>query len=269
MAVDGKTLKVLNISDPTAPKEIDSYEVKDMARVAAYGDYLLVLGNYRRRGLRVLDLSCLAWAPHLPYLLPLAVAASVLLALLLFWVRRSIKWYLWFPALIVVALPLALVLLVPRAPRVVGRYDTDDACRGLAVAEHYAYIVGRKRIGHLPLLCVVDVSDPASPHKTGSCEFSQWGLGSDVAVVGKHAYVVDNSHTLYVVDVSDPAAPKVIRTYCASILSGSGDSVDWQAIAVAGQHVLVTDGHLGMRVFDVSDPASPKPVCFYDSPLGP
>jgi hypothetical protein len=264
VAVDGKMLRVLDISDPTAPKEIGSYEVKDVARVAAYGDYLLVLGE-RGAGLRVLDLSCLAWARYLPYFLSLAVAASVLLALLLFWVRRSIKWSLWFPALIVVAVPLTLVPLAPRAPRVVGRYDPGDACRALAVAEHYAYIVGGKHDDWVPVLCVVDLSDPASPHKAGLCELSEFGFATDVAVVGKHAYVVDDFHTLHVVDVSDPAAPKVICSRGASI----PDSDDCQAVAIAGQYMFVTYGHWSMRVFDVTNPASPRHVCYYDSPPAP
>jgi hypothetical protein len=257
-------LRVLDISDPKASKEIGSYEVKDIARVAAYGDHLLVLGE-RGAGLRVLDLSCLAWAPYLPYLLPLAMAASVLLALLLFWVRRSIKWFLWFPVLIVVAVPLALVPLAPRAPRVVGHYDPGDACRALAVAGHYAYVVGGKHDDWTPLMCVVDLSDPASPHKTGSCELSESGFATDVAVMGKHAYVAADFHTLHVVDVSDPAAPKAVHSLGTSI----PDSDDCQAIAIAGQYMFVTHGHLGMRVFDVTNPASPRHVCYYDSPLGP
>ena len=182
--------------------------------------------------------------------------------------RKSLTRYLLLLALIVVALPPSLITLMPKAPRVVSRYDPPGASHlwpgGLAVAERHAYIVGARRDGQGSMLWVLDVSKQASPREIGSCKLSQQGCALDVAIAGKYAYVVDDSHALHVVNVTNPAAPKVIGSYSASL-----HSVDHQAVAVAGQYVLVTDGHWGMRVFDVTDPASPKPVCFYDSPFGP
>ncbi len=291
LAVDGKTLKIIDISDPAAPKEMGSYEEEvGPKRVAACGDYVLMLYEFGG-SLNVVDLSPLAWTTRMPYLKALALAASVGLGLLMFWVSRSLNQRLLqaeesaeflakvsqlrrrrkaltpcllFLVLIVVALPPMLLTLVPNAPRVVGRYAPPGFAEGLAVAGRHAYIVGERQDGRGSMLWVLDVSNPASARKIGSCKLSQWGRASDVAVAGKYAYVVDNSHALHVVNVTNPAAPKVIGSYSASI-----HSPDPQAVAVAGQHVLVTDGHWGMRVFDVTDPASPKPVCFYDSPLGP
>ncbi len=284
---DGKTLNTFDFSEPAIPKEIGSYELhaptwqivgtdglvrSETTRIVPSGGHLLVFGA-NRAGLDVYDLSCLTWAPRVPYLLPLAVVASIVLALLMFAVRRPINRYLLLPALIVVVLPPALLLLVPRAPQVVGRFDPGGAFGGLAVAERYAYVVGDNPDRPASRLLVVDLSDPTSPREVGSCELSQLGRASDVAVAGTHAYIVDGRHGLKVVDIADPAAPKAIGSYRASIpiplpIPG-GDPFDAQAVAVAGQYVLVTDGHWGMRILDVSDPASPKPVCFYDSPLGP
>ncbi len=267
LAVDGKILKILDISDPNVPKELGSYEEVPARRVAAYGDHVLVLYEHGA-GLGVVDLSPLAWTARMPYLVAIALVTSVGLALLMFWVRRSLNRYLLLLALSVVALPPALLTLVPKAPRVVSRYHPPGASPvwqgGLAVAKRHAYIVGARCDDQGSMLWVLDVSNPASPREMGSCKLSQRGHALDVAVAGKYAYVVDDSHALYVVNVTNPAAPKVIGSYSASIHTS-----DPQAVAVTGQHVLVTDGHWGMRVFDVSDPASPKPVCFYDSPLGP
>jgi len=297
LAVDGKMLKILDISDPTAPKEMGSYEEEvGPKRVAAYGDHVLML--YELGGsFSVVDLSPLAWTTRMPYLKAVALAASSGLALLVFLARRPLNRFVLFPvrqlwrrlirpwvrtdrqppvnrypmllAIIVVVVPPALLVLMPKAPHMVGRYVPPGFAEGLAVAERHAYIVGARHDARGSMLWVLDVSNPASPRKIGSCELSQWGRATDVAVAGKYAYVVDDSHALHVVDVTNPAAPKVIGSHSASIPSGWGDSGDHQAVAVAGQHVLVTDGHWGMRVFDVTDPASPKPVCFYDSPLGP
>jgi len=297
LAVDGKTLKILDISDPAAPKEMGSYEEEvGPKRVAACGDHVLML--YELGGsLSIVDLSPLAWTTRMPYLKALALVASLGLAVLVFLLRRRLNRFVLFPArnlgrrlitpwvrtdrqpsvdrspilltLIVVALPPMLLTLVPNAPRVVGRYAPLGFAEGLAVAGRHAYLVGERHDGRGSMLWVLDVSNPASPHKIGSCKLSQWGRASDVAVAGKYAYVVDNFHALHVVNVTNPAAPKVIGSYSVSIPSGWRGSVDHQAVAVAGQYVLVTDGHWGMRVFDVTDPASPKPVCFYDSPLGP
>jgi hypothetical protein len=260
--------------------------------VATYGDRLVALNKFNGT-LRVIDLSDLAWRPWQPYLLPLAVVASIASAGVMFWghrvlaryvvrrsenirTRRKLPWALrktgvvlpaFFPlALIVVVLPLAMLRLVPKAaPREVGCCALRGETVELAVAEQYAYVIGSER-GRGPVLWVVDLSEPASPRRVGDCLLSEtWGTVSAVAVAGKYVYL-GNAHGLQVVEVADPAAPKVVGCYQDSIRS-SGEVP--KAIAVAGHYALVTHGQRGMRVFDVSDPTSPQPVGSYDSPLAP
>ena len=289
LAVDGKMLQVLDISDPTTVKELYRYEDVPARQVAAYGNHVLAMFG---GGLCVVDLSPLAWAARMPYLAALALVVSVALALIVLRVRRSLSRRLIqaeggteFAAdlwtlrkrrkflsrcllglvLLVVALPPALLMLVPKVPCVVGRYAPPGIAQGLAVAGHHAYLVGGGDDGQGSMLWTLDLSDPASPREVGSCELSeQWAGDLDVAVASDYAYVVDDSHSLTVVNVADATVPVLAGSHRESI-----HSTNPQAIAAAGRHVLVADGHWGMRVFDVKDPASPTPVCHYDSPLGP
>jgi hypothetical protein len=295
-----RTLKVLDLSEPAAPKEVCTYKLDGGSRIAACGGRLV---QPDWGGIRVVELSCLAWTTWMPYLIGLAVVAALGLAVVMFrlgrslhrsrqlraeklmqvptpvWERRkrpSVNGYLWWLmplALIVVALPLAMLRLVPRAPREVGRCTLGGDARALAVAEDYAYIVGGRSDANTSLLWVVDLSDPRSPRRIGVCKLSDGGWSAwDVAVAGRYAYVAEGLHDLRVVDVADPAAPKVVGSYYTPLPGTS--SVDYskdfnQSVAVAGNYVFVTDGHLGMRVLDVSNPANPKFVGLYDSPLAP
>jgi hypothetical protein len=267
------TVRVLDLSDLAAPREVGIYErqphtVGDTLRLAAAGDKLLVFGR-QPAGLRVVDLSDLAWVPRLPYLAAFAVLASLGLALLLFRFRRSPHRYLMLLALIVVGMALGALWLVPRAPREVGHYDPPGTVQALAVADHYVYLVGvvASRVdvkGHRPqertsFLWVVDLSNPASPRETGSCKLSDWGQAEEVTIAGKYAFVADGGNGLRVVDVSDPAAPKVI---------GSDQTPGYnRAVAVAGRYAFIAGGRSGLRLLDISIPAAPKRVGFYDSPL--
>jgi hypothetical protein len=263
-------VKLLDLSEPAAPREVGSYEPRSemsgaVAQIAACGDRLLVLGR-PGTALRVVALSYLAWRRWVPCLTTLAALASLGLALLVFRLRRSLNRYLLLPACILVLLPPALLVLLPRAPREVGRYDAGGPVGGLAVAGRYAYLVGGsadERGVCRSWLWVVDLSDAGSPREIGSCKVSDRGFASAVAVAGEYAYVAEQG--LRVVDISDPAAPRV---------TGSGDTPSAapdtaNSIAVAGQYAFVTFGQRGMWVFDISNPAAPKSVGHYESPLPP
>jgi hypothetical protein len=208
--VGGATVKILDLSEPTSPKEVATYELpipasafvggqdRQTTRLAASDDRLFVCGE-RLGGLRVFDLSCLPWTVRMPYLVALALAASIGLALLMLLIRRSLNRYLLLPALIVVALPPALLLLVPRAPREIGRCSPPGRVLDLDVAGSSAYIVGGRHDLSASCLWVVDISDPAAPKVIDSYDtpipFPGMGARNEfvahqaIAVVGRYALV--------------------------------------------------------------------------------
>jgi hypothetical protein len=268
-------VRILDFSTPAAPREESVYVSPprdnrlwtDGARLAACGRHLLVHG-YGESRLRVIDLSCLAWKKWMPGLVAMALLASVVLVRLALVSRRVGKGH-WWLALLAAALPPALLLLVPRAPREAGHCQVDGNLLGMAAAEPYVYLVGvaethdkqnRLRSPATAKLWVMDVSKAGAPREVGSLKLSPPDSGAawDVTVIDNYAYVAASPHGLQVVDVSKPAAPKLV---------GSGNTPALpQAIAAAGRHAFVAAGRHGLRIFDVSNPAAPKLVGLYDAP---
>jgi len=123
----------------------------------------------------------------------------------------------------------------------------DDATPGInaqqvAVAGGWAYVLGSEMQGYG--LYVVDVSDPAFAHVTGSCQ----GYGEAVAVAGRVVCTVGYK-SMQTFDVSDPQHPLPL-TYVP-------------IPATFGPKVSIADGHayvgtsVGVMVFDLSRPDEP------------
>ncbi len=118
----------------------------------------------------------------------------------------------------------------------------------VAAAGDYAYVAA------LFGLQVIDVSDPTSPSLAGMLV----GRAVDVAVAGNRAYLADRLQGLRVVDVSDPAAPSQMST-----LPLNGEP---QAVAVLGSQAYVgtttspTGSGGALYIVDVSNGAAPSPL---------
>jgi hypothetical protein len=122
--------------------------------------------------------------------------------------------------------------------------DLEDVpITGVAVSGASAYVVGRD-----DGLCVIDVSDPASP-----CEVGRLGLNNAwrIAVLDSFVYVTgDYSSPLKIIDVSDPTDPQLVRTlYLFDCMGG---------VAVRDSHLYVIAD--GLYIFDVSDPSDPREI---------
>ncbi len=129
----------------------------------------------------------------------------------------------------------------PGGLTVVGRW-AEGPCLAAAVQGNLAYVSNG---GYLD---VVDVSNPASPHRLGRVLMPL--DVRDVVVQDSHAYVVSSSGQLSVVDVSNPANP---------MLEGSASTLNQAyAVAVSGDYAFVASYIL--EVFDVSDPSNPTKV---------
>ncbi len=184
----------------------------------------------------------------------------------------------------------------PTAPHEVGRFDTTDMSRSVAVSGDFAYLTA---YGSFDGLWIINVSDPQEPHAVGRysspCrvvgdfvlsvgfdygympagyrglrildmtdpqepyEVGHWeGLGKTcgVALSGKLAYVTDNDSGLQILDVSNPKAP-----YEVGRCSLPGNTL---SVSVSGDFAYVGGGDLfgKLRVIDVSDPREPREVAW-------
>ena len=141
----------------------------------------------------------------------------------------------------------------PARPVELGRLDTPGYAYGIAVSENTAYIADGWEG-----LVAVDVADPRQPKDVWAYETPGWAM--DVAVDGNRLHVADAFGGLRVLDLSDRAKPTELGAYEAP----DGHA---QSLAVSGSVVYVADRNLGLHVVDVSSPAEPRPVGFY-SPMG-
>jgi hypothetical protein len=102
---------------------------------------------------------------------------------------------------------------------------------------------------------VWDLSDPASPVKSGWCS-----IQSDIRglwVAGSHAYVTEVTDGLIIVDVSDPESPHEVGR-CDTPGQAWG-------VCAAGRYAYVCD-YDALRVIDVLDPSSPDELGFCTGP---
>lgn len=156
----------------------------------------------------------------------------------------------------------------PSAPVEVGSVVFQGvATQGVAVSDDFVYFAG---IAESPgeftgRLQVIDVSNPSDPVEVGTVDFQH--PASAVAVVGSHAYVVNELGGLRVIDVSTPSAPVEV---------GFDETPFWPLdVAVRGRYAFVVgegSGRSGfLQVVDVSTPSEPTSVASiltYESACG-
>ncbi|MDP3063839.1 MAG: hypothetical protein Q8O40_11620 [Chloroflexota bacterium] len=136
------------------------------------------------------------------------------------------------------------------APTLLGTYDTPGDCEAVAVRDGHAYVAD----GGMGLR-VYDVSDPSRLQETSSLAA---GYAMDISLMDGYAYLADLDGGLHVVDISAPDDPKEVGSF-----SVPGDSL---GVAVRPPYAFVATGLTGVKVLDVSDPAMPKEVGGLDTP---
>jgi|GEM_PF-2892087 len=130
-------------------------------------------------------------------------------------------------------------------PQRISRYATEGWAEGVYVVGDYAYIAD-----HYNGLCIVSVSDPATPALIGNCDTP--GKALDVVVSNTYAYLADQENGLVIVDVSNPSVP-----YLAGQCSGIGHTY---AVTLADTLVYTGVCNSALKIIDVSDPAYPHVV---------
>ena len=142
----------------------------------------------------------------------------------------------------------------PAAPSVVFTGNVSscgaNSSRGIYGEGRYIYLIGTNT------LCIIDVSNPASPVQVSTITDSTHFAGNPSEyVLGQYDYVVSAAGPiLTVVDISNPTSPVEVGSATLGVLATSIDDV-----AVSGRYAYVT-GPNTFFVVDISNPASPTVV---------
>jgi len=137
----------------------------------------------------------------------------------------------------------------PTAPYEVGRFDTTDMSRSVAVSGCFAYLTA---YGSLDGLWIIDISDPQEPYAVGRyssfCRVEDIVLSSDFA----YAYMPAGFMGMRILDTSDPQEPYEVGHW-----DGLGKT---RNVALFGNLACVAEMDSGLLILDVSSPQAPQEV---------
>jgi hypothetical protein len=226
-------LKITDISDPSTPVSISSYDTSGNATdVAVSGKYAYVADG--ASGLQIIDISNIK-VPNLIGTYDTTGNANSV------YVSGKYAYIAGGNAGLQ-----AIDISNPSAPIQVGVYDTLGLATEVFVVGKYAYIAG-----YSAGLQIIDVSDPTAPNLVGTYDTAGGSYG--VYVSGKYAYVADDTGGLQIINISTPTAPTLVGGYNTGITGAN--------VYVSGKYAYLTDyTNDALIVFDVSNPATPKIV---------
>jgi len=221
-------LRVVDISDPTSPVELDSLETDDGARrVAGYGGRIYVL---------LYNDSLLVVNP----------ATLGVESVYHFAGDDTYELHAYGDYLFVAASDSTVYILNvsdPTSPLLVGAADFPTWIENVQVRGNYAYLADWDWG-----LVVVDISDISQPRIVSSLRLA-WAL--DVAITPDgYAYVSDVNEGVAIIDVSDPEHPRYVRHYTTP---GQVDD-----LLLDGDVLYVDESSMGVMVLDVSDRENPS-----------
>jgi hypothetical protein len=223
------TLKLIDVSDPTAPVQIGSLALAadGIAWLQIDGNHVYVLLQYH--GLKVVNIS----NPYAPYVegsydmdnpcRSFAKAGSYLYAALDYYGFRVFD------------------VSNPGLPTNIGFLNLPPSVRALALYGIHAY-VANDRAG----LTVVDVSNPSQPLVLNTIPPLPGGIVSNVIVNGGRLYAVDEGwNQIGVYDLSDPSSPLPVTSYAWNLNTLN--------LAVSGSLVYTVNDLYGFNISGLAD----------------
>ncbi|MCB2210761.1 hypothetical protein KQI52_01465 [bacterium] len=241
IATDESGLRVLDISDPTAPVEV-AYSRSSVPAlgVAIQGDYAYVAASYS--GLRVIDIS----DPTAP--VEVGVCSNVQGA-------RNVTVDGNYACVSCETAGLQVVNISdPTNPTLTGTFSGAYIIDA-AMAGSYAYVIQELQELSSELL-VIDLSDPSNPTEV------YWtnGVGYSRSITLSDGYVYiaayDTGLVAYSISVPD-------MLFLAGVCDTPGLAIE---VAVQGEYACVTDSESSLRLINVSNPYDPVETGFLDTP---
>jgi uncharacterized repeat protein (TIGR02543 family) len=282
-ATAGGGLRVLDVSDKTAPSEVAHYEgALSPSKVIIKGKYAYLDDNnqYKLVILNISDVHNITEVSSYRFNKQLSFYGFEVVGNL--WIVNA-----WYDSLRIVDFSNL------NAPVEKGSYDIVGLLNYADVANGHAYVANststRNRLkvldmsglpgitetatfytpypiydvvtsgnhAYLPAydrgLRVIDISNPSTPVEVGANE--EIHEARDVVVSGKYAYVADGTSGLRILDISTPSNPVLVST-----LNINRNVLQ---VALSGNYVYLAANWGGLRIIDVSDPLNPWQVGFY------
>lgn len=256
----GPKVVILDISDPTQPKELGNVVLPGLVRdIHVGGNYAYVAANgarstwtsgrFNEASLHVIDISeRSAPAKVSTYVTPRDIKKLDVVGDYVYIAWGGCLWHHVSSC----ASGLEIVSLSdPTTPIEIARYNSQSSSPSVAVAGHYAYL------NDGGTMKVIDISVPASPVQISSVSTTS---RYDIAVVGEYAYLAGSE--LSVVNISNPTAPVIVGTY-----PGRFYNLSVQANMLVATGSISTDQSIPQRLhfFDRSNPAALVEVASYDT----
>jgi hypothetical protein len=140
---------------------------------------------------------------------------------------------------------------LPISPRIVYTYDEVEEVRDVAIRAPLAVIAaGRQGVR------VLNILNPELPFThTG---FDTPGEATAIDVVGSLVYVADGSAGVQVVEFANAANPVLVSSFPTP---GSA-----QMVEVVDGHIYIADGSQGLRILDQAAPYNPDQMGIYETP---
>ena len=232
-------MKILNMTDPTTPFQVGSYDtIRDAPKAQAVAccdsfAYLMTL-NWSATDFRVVDVSN-SDDPTLAATCGVYNAGEAIV-ILDSWAYVAEDYELEIYS-----------IADPRNPRLEGSCGLPNSSYGLCVRDSLAFVA------NLHSVQIVNVARPASPSVIGSCNISALG----VFVCDTLAFVAGYQDGLYVFSVANPRSPRLISNFHFSDFCGD--------VTVQGSLAYV--GGYQFHVIDVSDLSSMHEVGCYSTPF--
>jgi len=216
-------LAVVDVSDPTAPKEIGVFETSGVAQeVAVTSDFAFIVD--RGNGLRVVDVSDPSSLREVAFFGPSSNASAIAVSEDLAYLADG---------------PEGLRVIDTTSPSInlyeLGRYNPNGHVRGVTVNGDYAFVTVRScpaSNSSTAGVRVVDITDPRSPQEVGTFQLS--GRTWDLTIAGDRAYVSVRG-ALQVFDISNLPDPTPIDTFKTGV---PGFGADGSVAPIMGEVVV-------------------------------
>ena len=227
-------LKVVNITDPSNPFIIGSYDTPDLAQsVFISGDYAYIAdyqGDIDGFNFQIANISDPTNPSYVGKAETYDEARNVYVSGNYAYVANG------YDGLCI------LDITNPTNPTIVGTCDTSGYALDDKVVGNFVYLAD-----DINGLVVINVSNPLVPAIVAEYNTS---ISSAISVVveGNYAYVADFDNGIVVVNITDPTAPSFAGSWSKS---GVSDAY------IGGDYLYITDINDGLSVVNIADPTAP------------
>ncbi|MBI1987521.1 MAG: choice-of-anchor D domain-containing protein [Nitrospinae bacterium] len=243
VAAGKEGLRVIDVSDPSAPREVASYpSAEEIEKSATEGEGAMT----EVRGVYVSAQGDKTYA----YVVGELAKATIV-------TPAAKKKNLW-----------VLDVSDPASPKgPVAELAIEGEAAGVDVSHGYVYVAAGEEGLTVARIEADGAGAISSLEEVG--HYKADGYASGVVVSGPYAYMAYGKRGLRVIQVENPSFLREVGTY-RSIAEGTNEAMPTFAygIAATGSYAYLANGRLGLEVVELLNPAAPKKVADYHDAIG-